>query len=541
MSAYRTASAAKSLPARCAIRFDELPRASQDHLREVSALEHSTAKRERHTRVYAILAATAGLFVLLGASLWSQAATSDRLLFDRRTPWDAGEITTVTGACFVVGVLLLGGVASLLRQRNAPLGTFWYAHSAYLFDCAHDRVVAYPLALLDDQEVVGETVNLSFGAIDLQISFDTPADAGSFLMILRRHAAAAAACLARGAADEIPEADLVPEALLYRADARLPWDRAWALPLFAGAALALAGRLVLPGLHASVAEARLVRVCHESPEDCPEYLVVYPHGAHRDEVDDVFFGWTTSEKRFSEYRAAFPAGRHLSEAMAAASDRGTEALERYRERAPAAKEQGDPRLVEAMLTTLQVLRDAQTTTLHVSLTGEVDRELSPWSREPNGPRSYAKAISDPEIRGLSAIASVSALKELRLALVAAVGGGAIAVHEISRHETTNDSAAVLQVAYRIFKGPRTYQDEVRKKGPYVEIDIDWTLTFRWPKKPELGEVSVTLHTAPPSTVHTFVGSADLAYESLMVDDAKNLGTELRRALGLAPPADVAPE
>lgn len=544
MSAYRTAAPTKSLPARCAIRLDELPRASQDLLRKVSAVESASNKRERHTRLYAILATASGLFALAGVVVWSQAATSteNNRFFERSTPWDAGEITTVTGACFVVGVFLLGGIASLIRQHKAPIGTFWYAHKAYLFDCAHDRVVAYPLALLDDQEVMGETVHLSFGEIDLQIAFDTPEEAGSFLAPLQRHAKAAATCLARGARDEIDAADFIPDALLHREIPRIRWDRAWALPLVAGLSLALAGRLVLPGLHASVAEARFVEACHHSPEVCPEYQTVYPHGAHLDKMDDAFFVWTSLDKRFDQYKEGFPQGRHLPQAMIAEADTGTAALAIYRKGAVAANRQGDPRLVTAMLSTLRILNNEHTRTLPLSFGGEVDKDISRWTRAPEEPKTRAQAINDPEILGLSPGAASTAKGALSAAFLEAVGVvGAIDVREPRPGESDSEAPVRLALTYRIFKGQRIYQDQTKRKGQYLELDIDWTLTFRWPVEPRLGEVSITLHTTPSPTFNSFVGSADVVYASMLAENAKNLGPALRQALGLVPPPAEAPE
>ncbi|MEP7120559.1 MAG: hypothetical protein ABJE95_06610 [Byssovorax sp.] len=533
MSAYRTAAATKSLPARCAAHFDELPRASQDHLRDVSARESSATKRERHTRVYTILSVAAGFFVLVAAAIWSQAAKEDyeKLGIHRHTPWDAGEITTITGACFVVGVLLLGGMAALLRQRNAPLGVFWYVHKAYLFDCAHDRVVAYPLALLTDGEVVGESVQLSFGEIDLQIAFDFPQDAVAFLVPLRQHATAAAGYLARGAIDEIPGADFIPDALLYRATPRLPWDRAWALPLFAGAALALVGRLVLPGLHASVAEGRMVRACQEMPKICPEYPAVFPGGARLDDVDDAYFVWTSSLKLYSQYQTAFPAGRHVRDATVLAIDAGAEALERYRKGQVEAKRQGDPALVGAIASTLRALSYARTTAVTLQVTGTIDDDLSHSRRSPDLHRTNAQAISDPEIYGLPPLAGVTARKELRAAVLAAVGPGAIDLREPARDDP-NEDAVTLALTYRIFKGPRAFQSATGTKGPYQEIDIDWTLSFSWPASARIADVSVTIHTVPSPTFRSYGSDSELVYMNMMDDDAANLGRALRQALGL---------
>jgi hypothetical protein len=534
MSAYRTAAPAKVLPARCVVRFDELPRASRDHLREVSARAHSTTKRERHTRVYAILSVAAGVFVLVGAAVWSQSARGpyEKLAFDRQTPWDAGEISVVTGACFLVGALLLGGIASLVRQRNAPLGTFWYGHEAYLLDCAFDRVIAHPLALLDDQDVVGETAQLSFGDVEIQIAFDLPAEAVSFLIPLRQNTTKAAACLARGAVDEIPGADFIPDALLYRKSPRFHVDRAWMIPLFAGLALALAGRVVLPGLHARNAEARLVSACHETPEVCPKYPVTYPDGAHRDEVDDTFFAWTSGGTHLGRYRAAFPAGRHLSEIATAAQTRGTEALERYRKSAGVAKKRGDPLLVEAISTTLGALRDARSNLVPLRFTGTVDDDISYWNRTPDLHRTNAQAIADPLFRGLDPGAVDVAKRALTSALAAAAGDGAIDLRELGPQEEAPEAAATLAVSYRIFKGQRTYEDSARHRGPYAEIAIEWTLTFNWPASPGIKEMSVTLHTSPRPSFDSFAASSDVVYSTMLYEDAKSLGVELERALGL---------
>jgi hypothetical protein len=538
MSAYRTAAPARALPARCSFRFDELPRDSQDLLRAVSEREHSATKRERHTRLHAILVATTGFFVLLGTGLWSQASKgpSDALTFDRHTPWDAGEILTVMAASFVVGAFLLGGIAALVRQRHAPLGTFWYVHKAYLFDCALDRVVAYPLALLSDQEVVGETAQLSFGNVDIQIAFDLPDEVAGFLQPLRQHATTAAALLARGVPDQIPGADFIPEALLYRENPRLPWDRAWALPLFAGAALALVGRLVLPGLHASVAERRLVSACHESPAVCPEYLTLYPQGAHLDDVDDAYFLWTSREKRLGLYTKNFPAGRHLKESAEAAKSNGTAIVERYRKSAPVVEGLGDPRMTGAMLTTLEALRDARSETVQMRLSGSVEGSLSSEGRPRDPDRISEELVADPIIFGLSPGVAQNVRDQIDGAIFLAVEKAPIVLHKLEPGETAENAPAELAVTYRIFKGQRTYDDTVKYRGLYVEIDIDWTLTFRWPTNPRLEPVTLTFRTTPPEKFSSFVGTPDFVYEVMMLDGSNGLGRALRSALGLAPTA-----
>lgn len=544
MSAYRTAAPLKSLPARCAMRLDELPRASQDRLIDVTETESASYKRERHTRVYAILAVGTGLFALLGVTLWSQSTLVDETTryFERRTPWNADEITTVTAACFIIGVFLLGGIASLIRQYRAPVGTFWYAHKAYLIDCSHDRVVAYPLALLDDQEVMGDTVHLSFGDIDLQIPFDSPGDAGSFLSPLRGNATAAAACLARGDRDAILQGGFIPDALLYRETPRIPFDRAWVPPLAAGVLLALAGRLVLPGLHASIAEARFVAACQQNHAVCAEYQAAYPGGAHLDDVDDAYFVWTIREKEFGRYREAFPAGRHLNDAAIAADDTSARALAAYRNSAERAKEQGDPRLVSAILTTLRVLHAAHTTSLPLQFTGDVDPDISHWNRDPDARRTPAEAGVDPEIAGLPPFIATTAKDTLRSVLLDAVGvTGAIDLHDPQPFEDVSHAPVQLSLTYRIFRGKGAYKGETRRQRSYAEIDIDWTLTFRWPGEPGMGEVSVTIHTAPSPTFNAFVREEGMVYSSMLIDDAKNLGPALQRALGLASKEATAPE
>ena len=259
-------------------------------------------------------------------------------------------------------------------------------------------------------------------------------------------------------------------------------------------------------------------------------------------MDDAFFVWTSLDKRFGQYKEGFPQGRHLPQAMIAEADTGTAALAIYRKGAVAANRQGDPRLVTAMLSTLRILNNEHTRTLPLSFGGEADKDISRWTRAPEELKTRAQAINDPEILGLSPGAASTAKGALSAAFLEAVGVvGAIDVREPRPGESDSEAPVRLALTYRIFKGQRIYQDQTKRKGQYLELDIDWTLTFRWPVEPRLGEVSITLHTTPSPTFNSFAGSADVVYASMLAENAKNLGPALRQALGLVPPPAEAPE
>lgn len=279
--AYRSQQPKLVLPDRCEVRVRELPEASRAWLLDVARADRDPRRATVDVGSTPILAIVAGLASIGLAVAMVEGLDLSTFAFTRASPWSGAERWMVSMACAAAAGLLAWGIAALRGERRSILGSFWYAHGAYLLSCEDDKVTAFPLARLGAHEVLGTNVELSFGVVDVCVPFESAGEAQRFAAYVTRDAAAAKQLAGEDAPDAIPGADLIPHKLLARGGSA-PGGRRIAVPIAAAAIAAVAGRSALPAAHAARSESRLAAACRADPRDCETDLDSSPADARRD-------------------------------------------------------------------------------------------------------------------------------------------------------------------------------------------------------------------------------------------------------------------
>ena len=106
----------------------------------------------------------------------------------------------------------------------------------------------------------------------------------------------------------------------------------------------------------------------------------------------------------------------------------------------------------------------------------------------------------------------------------------LAKTSVNERQVLGGSAADIELHYRIMKGPRLFTEASTGKGPYLDIVIHWTLTFRWPGQPTI--IVVELDTRPSGSIMTVDDDSTYVYGHMLFENSAALRSEAARAFGL---------